>query len=66
MRKFFLINIFGAQNFFGPTLLWVQNSIGPKLFSGPKINSNDNDLWSEKTKLLDLRLSKLAKEKVLF
>ena len=36
----------------------------PKFFE-PKMNFNENDLWRDKTKLLNLRFSKLHSAKIL-
>ena len=45
-------HFFGAQNFFGSK-------------HEPKMNFNENDLWMDKTELLNSRLSKLPSAKVL-
>ena len=54
-------NFFRTQHFFlDPKFFQTQN------FFWPKMNFNENDLWRKKTELLYLRLSKLARAKVLF
>ena len=57
---FFNQNIFLTRHFFQ-----TQNFFQTKNFFSPKTNFNENDLWRDKTELLNLRLSKLPSLKVL-
>ena len=56
---FWTSNIFQAQSFFRPNIFADPN------FFWPKMNFNENDLWRDKTELLNLRLSKRPSAKVL-
>ena len=64
-------NLFRPQNLFGPNIFFRPNFFfRPKTFQtqhfiGPKMNFNENDLWGNKTGLLNLRLSKLPSSKIL-
>ena len=64
--------IFSDQNFFLTQHFFLflkfaqtQNLFRPNIFSDPKLISMKDDLQSEKTELLNLRLWKLAKANVL-
>ena len=58
-QNFFLNqNIFRNQNFFRPKIFCRLN-----IFCRPKMNFMKDDLWREKTELLNMRLSKLARAK---
>ena len=69
------INFFRPKNFFGPEIFWTRCFLEPKffrpkiffrlnIFCRPKMNFMKDDLWREKTELLNLRLSKLARAKI--
>ena len=64
---------FGPKIFLDPKIFWTHNFFGPKFFFGPKIFldpklfqaqiffQTQSDVLREKTKLLNFKLSKLAK-----
>ena len=58
-------NLFRPKFFLGLNFFWTKIFYWPKIIFGLIFFQTQNDVWREKTKLLNFKLSKLARPKVL-
>ena len=65
-KMFFRLKDFLGPTFFlEPKFFLTHIFFQTQNFVSPKMNFNENDLWKDKTELLNLKLSKLPSVKVL-